>query len=212
MKAAHLKWKPFFWVWKPWAELSKLSWMLDFDSFFNWVQHLYVQYNAQSRFNRQSTSTPPMSEPATCHPRADKYAPRYFRMSHNHLLGCWTHFQLSSGKFIFNNYHKTQKWTVQKLGAFFGFRWNFDTFSPVACRGLAMPGATAWLDATLQNSGIEQWRMVVIVSGYTLFVTSYLSLLPTFWRSLLTQHADLATQEKRLGRGSSKAVQGNGNL
>ena len=33
-----------------------------------------------------------------------------------------------------------------------------------------MPGATAWLDAPLPNSSIEQWRMVV--TGYTLFVTS----------------------------------------
>ena len=44
---------------------------------------------------------------------------------------------------------------------------------PVACRGLVMPGATAWLDAPLPNSSIEQWRMVVIVTGYKLFVTSH---------------------------------------
>ena len=42
----------------------------------------------------------------------------------------------------------------------------------VACRGLVMPGATAWLDAPLPNSSIEQWRMVVIVTGYMMFVTS----------------------------------------
>jgi len=46
-------------------------------------------------------------------------------------------------------------------------------YHPVACRGLVMPGATAWLDAPLPSSSIEQWRMVVIVTGYTLFVTSY---------------------------------------
>jgi len=47
-------------------------------------------------------------------------------------------------------------------------------FYPVACRGLVMPGATAWLDASLPNSSIEQWRtpMVAIVTGYTLFMTS----------------------------------------
>ena len=37
----------------------------------------------------------------------------------------------------------------------------------VACRGLVMTGATAWLYATLPNSSIEQWRMLVIVTGYT---------------------------------------------
>jgi len=42
----------------------------------------------------------------------------------------------------------------------------------VACRDLLMPGATAWLDAPLPNSSIEQWRMAVIVTGCTLFVTS----------------------------------------
>jgi len=42
--------------------------------------------------------------------------------------------------------------------------------------------------------------MVVIVSGYTLFVmTQYDVILckPTFWRSLLTQHAYAETQEQR---------------
>jgi len=43
---------------------------------------------------------------------------------------------------------------------------------PVACRGLVMSGATAWLYAPLTNAGVEQWRMVVIVTGHTLFVTS----------------------------------------
>ena len=52
--------------------------------------------------------------------------------------------------------------------------------TPVACRGLAMPGATAWLDAPLPSSSIEQWRMVVIVIGYTLFVTSQYDVSFTF--------------------------------
>ena len=50
----------------------------------------------------------------------------------------------------------------------------------VACRGLVIPGATAWLDAPLPNYGIEQWRMVVIVTGYTLFVTSQYDVIFTF--------------------------------
>jgi len=44
--------------------------------------------------------------------------------------------------------------------------------SPVTCRGLVVPRATAPLYASLLNSGIEQWRMVFIVAGYTLFITS----------------------------------------
>jgi len=51
---------------------------------------------------------------------------------------------------------------------------------PVACRGLVMPGATAWLNAPLPNSNIGQWRMVVIVNGYTLFVTSQYGVIFTF--------------------------------
>ena len=35
-----------------------------------------------------------------------------------------------------------------------------------------MPGATTWLHDLLTNSSIVQCRMVVIVAGYTLFVTS----------------------------------------
>jgi len=55
--------------------------------------------------------------------------------------------------------------------------------APVACRGLVMPGATAWLDAPLPNASIEQWRLVVIVTGYMLFVMLYSDLQPTFWRN-----------------------------
>jgi len=46
-----------------------------------------------------------------------------------------------------------------------------DVLKP-ACSGLVMPRATAWLDAPLPNSSIEQWRMVIIITVYTLFVTS----------------------------------------
>jgi len=42
----------------------------------------------------------------------------------------------------------------------------------VACRGLVMPGATAWLYFPLTNASAEQWRMVVFGTGHTLFVTS----------------------------------------
>jgi len=49
---------------------------------------------------------------------------------------------------------------------------HISALQPVACRGLVMPGASASLDAPLPNCSIEQWRMVVIVTGYNLFVTS----------------------------------------
>jgi len=63
-----------------------------------------------------------------------------------------------------------------------------------------MPGATAWLDAPLPNSSIEQWRMVVIVTLYALFVTSQYDVIYTFanqrfgevcWHSM--QHAYYST-------------------
>jgi len=50
----------------------------------------------------------------------------------------------------------------------------------VACRGLVLPGATACLDVPLPSSSIEQWRVVVIVIGYTLFVTSQYGVIFTF--------------------------------
>ena len=50
----------------------------------------------------------------------------------------------------------------------------------MACRGLVMPGASAWLDAPLPNSSVEQWRVVVIVTGYTLSVTSQYDAVFTF--------------------------------
>jgi len=52
--------------------------------------------------------------------------------------------------------------------------------TPVACRALGMPGVNAWLDAPLPNYGVEQWRMVAIVIGYTLFVTSQYGVIFTF--------------------------------
>jgi len=50
----------------------------------------------------------------------------------------------------------------------------------VACRGLVMPRATYWLYAPLPNSNIKQWRMVVILTGYTLFATSQYDVMLTF--------------------------------
>jgi len=43
-----------------------------------------------------------------------------------------------------------------------------------------MPGATACLDAPLSNSSTEQWPMVVIVTGYRLFVMSQHDVIFTF--------------------------------
>ena len=52
----------------------------------------------------------------------------------------------------------------------------------VACRGFVMPVVTAWFDAPLPNSSIEQWHrpMVGIVTGYTMFVTSQYDVIFTF--------------------------------
>jgi len=43
-----------------------------------------------------------------------------------------------------------------------------------------MHWATARMYAPLPNSSIEQWRMVVIVTGYALFVTSQYDVIFTF--------------------------------
>ena len=43
-----------------------------------------------------------------------------------------------------------------------------------------MPGATAHWMPPLPNSRIEQWSVVVIVTGYTLFVTSQCDVIFTF--------------------------------
>ena len=68
-----------------------------------------------------------------------------------------------------------------------------------------MPRATAWLDALLPNSSIEQWRMVVIVLDIRCLwrhnMTSYSRLEPTFWRSLfVTQLSYSGTPEQREGK------------
>jgi len=43
-----------------------------------------------------------------------------------------------------------------------------------------MPGAICWLHTPLTNSSIEQWRTVVIVTGYTVFVTLWYDVVFTF--------------------------------
>jgi len=53
-----------------------------------------------------------------------------------------------------------------------------------------MPGATASLDAPLPNSSIEQWCVVVIVTGYTLFVTSQYDVIFTFATNVLAKFVD----------------------
>ena len=87
---------------------------------------------------------------------------------------------------------------------------------PVACRGLVMPGPTACLDAPLPISGIEQWRMVVIVTGYTLFVASQYDVIFTFATNVLAKFVDTTCIFRdvgsTVGQGSSKTVEGNGNL
>jgi len=42
----------------------------------------------------------------------------------------------------------------------------------------------------LPNFSIEQWRMVVIVTGYTLFVTSQYDIIFTFANNVLTKFVD----------------------
>ena len=60
---------------------------------------------------------------------------------------------------LFVSYFSSQS-NGTKLGDNF-----FDVFYVVACRGLVMSGASAWLYASQPNSSIDQWRMVVIVTG-----------------------------------------------
>jgi len=60
----------------------------------------------------------------------------------------------------------------------------------VTCKGLVMPGATAGLDAPLPHSSTEQWRMMVIVTGYTLFVTSQSDVILTFANNVLAKFID----------------------
>jgi len=60
----------------------------------------------------------------------------------------------------------------------------------VACKGLVMPGATCLIVCPLPNPSIEQWRMVVIVTGYTLFVTSQYDEISMFLSQRLATHVD----------------------
>ena len=91
-----------------------------------------------------------------------------------------------------------------------------EVFSSVACRGLVMPRATAWLDAPLLSSSIEQWRMVVLLLD-----------LRCLWRHNMTSHSRFQTNVlakfvdatcifrdagAAVGQGSSNRVEGNGNL
>ena len=62
----------------------------------------------------------------------------------------------------------------------------------VACRGLVKPGATSWLYAPLPNSRREQRRMVVIVTAYTLFVTSHYDVIFTFANQCFGKFVDKA--------------------
>jgi len=50
-----------------------------------------------------------------------------------------------------------------------------------------MPGATASSDAPRPNSSIEQWRMVVIATGYTLFVAPQYDVMLTFQANVLAK-------------------------
>jgi len=70
-------------------------------------------------------------------------------------------------------------------------------------------GATDWLDAPLSNSSIEQWRMVVIVTECTLFLTSQYDVIFTFpnqrfgevcWHNIHIQ------ERQSSGKGSSKII------
>jgi len=63
-----------------------------------------------------------------------------------------------------------------------------DTGSGVQRSGDAR--ANAWWDALLPNSSIEQWRMVVIVTGYTLFVTSQHDVIFRFATNVLAKFVD----------------------
>ena len=53
-----------------------------------------------------------------------------------------------------------------------------------------MPGATPGLDDALPNSSIEQWCMVVIATGYTLFVTSQYDVIFRFATNVLAKFVD----------------------
>jgi len=71
------------------------------------------------------------------------------------------------------------------------------------------PGATAWLDAPLSNSSIEQRRMVVIGTEYTLFASLQYDVIFTFANQRFREVCwhNMHIQERRSsGRGSSKRI------
>ena len=57
---------------------------------------------------------------------------------------------------------------------------NHCSTSTVACRCVVMPGTTAGLYALLPNFSIEQRRMIITVTAFTLFVTSQHDFIFTF--------------------------------
>jgi len=76
------------------------------------------------------------------------------------------------------------------------YLWNWQARA-VACRGLVMPGATAWLDAPCQilvlSSGVW-WSLLLVIRCLWRHI---LICKPTFWRSLFTQHAYSGTPEQQ---------------
>jgi len=81
-----------------------------------------------------------------------------------------------------------------------------------------MPGTTASLDAPYQilvlSSGAGLWcSLLQIYAVCDVIISRHIHVCkPMFWWSVLTQHAYSGTSEQRLGRGSSKNVESNGNL
>jgi len=80
----------------------------------------------------------------------------------------------------------------QNLYLFERFEGPVSTPEAVTFRGLVMPGATVWLE-TLPNSSVEQWCMVVIVTGYTLFVTSQYDVIFRLATNVLAKFVDTTT-------------------
>jgi len=69
----------------------------------------------------------------------------------------------------------------------------------------------------IPNSSIEQWHMLVIVTGYTLFVASHHDVISTFANNVLLKFVDIICLFSKAGPvvgqgGNSKTDQGNGNL
>jgi len=64
--------------------------------------------------------------------------------------------------------------------------------APVACGGLVMPGGRGdcLIGCPLPNSSVQQGRMVVIVTGYTLFVTLQYDVIFRFATNVLAKFVD----------------------